>query len=230
MKLVGYRRVSTALQSEEGFGLDVQSDLLRVGALHLGATLIATFTDAGESGANGVESRLALHEALAMIARGEVDGILVPRLDRLARDLILQEQLIKEIRRLGGQVFSCAGGEDGVLRGDDVDPSRQLIRQVLGAVAAYERAMIRLRLEAGRARKRAGGGYAGHGPPAYGQVAVEGELMPEPREAATIRRMRELSTTMTLKEVAATLNAEGHKAKRGGSWYAESVRRTLRRA
>lgn len=223
--LVGYRRVSTKEQLD-GFGLDVQGDIL----VSFDANLVAVLTDEGESGSNGVETRVALHEALGMIASGSAAGLLVPRLDRLARDLIVQEQLIAEVRRLGGQVFSCAGGEDAFLRDDPSDPSRRLIRQILGSVSEYERAMVRLRLEAGRARKRAGGGYAGHGSPPFGWRAVEGELVRVETEQATITRARELSASgKALAEVATALNAEGHTSKRGGLLHPEQVRRILKR-
>ncbi len=78
---------------------------------------------------------------------------MVYRLDRLARDLILQETLLAEITAAGGQVFSTMPGEQAVIEDDPEDPSRRLIRQVLGAVAEYERSLIRLRLRNGRRRK-----------------------------------------------------------------------------
>ena len=59
----------------------------------------------------------------------------VYRLDRLARDLIVQETVLAEVKRLGGEVFSTSAAEAGYLSDDPDDPSRKLIRQVLGAVA-----------------------------------------------------------------------------------------------
>jgi DNA invertase Pin-like site-specific DNA recombinase len=68
---------------------------------------------------------------------GLADQEVVYRLDRLARDLVLQEQLLAEVWR-SGELFSTAGGEAN-LHGDPEDPSRRLLRQVLGAVSEYER-------------------------------------------------------------------------------------------
>src|SRR5207244_2593385 len=98
---------------------------------------------------------------------GRVRGLVVYRLDRLARDLVLQEQLLSEVWRMHGVVCSTSPSEDAYLAPDDAgdDPSRALIRQILGAVAQYERGMIRLRLRQGKARKVARGGYAGGAPP-----------------------------------------------------------------
>jgi hypothetical protein len=66
---------------------------------------------------------------------------------RLAGDLVLQEQLLAEVWR-SGELLSTAGGEAHL----HDDPSRRLIRQVLGAVSEYERAMIALRYHASEDR------------------------------------------------------------------------------
>ena len=86
------------------------------------------------SGSNGIDQRRALGDALELISDGKAAGLVVYRLDRLARDLIIQETLLAEVRRLGGEVFSTSVAEAGYLNDDPDDPSRKLIRQVLGAV------------------------------------------------------------------------------------------------
>jgi DNA invertase Pin-like site-specific DNA recombinase len=66
----------------------------------------------------------------------------------------------RRVRRLGGGAFSTSAAESGYLVDDPDDPSRKLIRQILGAVSEYERAMIPLRLRSGRHRKAKHGGFA----------------------------------------------------------------------
>jgi DNA invertase Pin-like site-specific DNA recombinase len=56
---------------------------------------------------------MLIAEALDALGRGEATGLVVYRLDRLARELVLQEQLLAEIRRLGAEPFSTDGGEQG---------------------------------------------------------------------------------------------------------------------
>jgi DNA invertase Pin-like site-specific DNA recombinase len=68
---------------------------------------------------------------------------------------------------MGGELFSTSAAEAGYLPDDPDDPSRTLVRQVLGAVSQYERSMIALRLRSGRKRKSEKGGYA-YGSPPYG--------------------------------------------------------------
>ena len=54
--------------------------------------------------------RDGLAEALDALRSRQAGGVVVARLDRLARDLVIQEQLLAEAWRLGGEVFSTAGG------------------------------------------------------------------------------------------------------------------------
>ena len=176
MKIVGYVRVSTATQAEDGLGLDVQKAALRAWCKANGHRLTSILSDEGISGAKELEDRPGLADALDMIRSGKAQGIVVPRLDRLARDLIVQETILAEVRRIGGEVFSTSPAEASYLTDDPDDPSRKLIRQVLGAVSEYERSMVTLRLRNGRRRKAQMGGYAS-GAPAFGLEARDGDLI-----------------------------------------------------
>jgi DNA invertase Pin-like site-specific DNA recombinase len=156
-----------------------------------GHDLVAFTRDEGISGSNGIETRLGLDDALELLRTGEAEGLVVYRLDRPARDLIVQETLLAETRRMGAVVFSTSAGESAYLEDEPHDPSRRLIRQVLGAVNEYERAMIGLRLKAGRRRKHEQGGFA-FGAPPYGWKAESKSLVPIPEEQQVIERMRQL--------------------------------------
>lgn len=104
-----------------------------------------------------------------------------------------------------------------------------MIRQILGAVSQYERAMISIRLRSGRKRKAVEGGYA-FGAPPFGQQAVDRELVVHDSEQRVIARMRRLrSAGRSYREIAAQLNNEGMSAKRGGEWHPMTVRRILQR-
>jgi DNA invertase Pin-like site-specific DNA recombinase len=170
MRLVGYLRVTTDRQAEEGLGLEVQEEAVRQWAQAHGHELVALTRDEGQSGSNGRDTRLGLGDALEALREGGAEGLVVLyRLDRLARDLIVQETLLGDVWRMGREVFSTSAAEQGYLQDDPHDPSRKLIRQVLGAVNEYERSMISLRLRAGRLRK-AQNGLSGR----EGQVRLPG--------------------------------------------------------
>jgi DNA invertase Pin-like site-specific DNA recombinase len=230
VKIVGYVRVSTASQVEDGLGLDVQKAALQTWCKTNRHRLTSIQSDEGISGAKELEHRPGLAEAIALVKDGQAKGIVVPRLDRLARDLIIQETILAEIRRIGGEVFSTSSGEAAYLTDDPDDPSRKLIRQVLGAVSEYERSMVALRLRNGRQRKAQMGGYAS-GAPAFGFEARDGDLIESQDEQFTIKRIAELRASgASLRSVCMALESEGHRCKRGGTaWQPMAVKRVLDR-
>ena len=104
-----------------------------------------------------------------------------------------------------------------------------MIRQVLGAVAEYERSMVVLRLRNGRRRKAQMGGYAS-GAPAFGYEARDKGLVESEEEQSTVKRIVELRDSgASLREICATLESEGRKSKRGSSWQPMAIKRVLDR-
>ncbi len=229
-KVAAYLRVSTDRQAEEGHGLDVQRQAIATWAKVHGYRVTEFLADEGTSGSNGLETRVALADALDLVRRKEVSGMVVYRLDRLARDLVLQETLLAEIKRHGGELHSTSAAEAGYIGDDPDDPSRTLIRQVLGAVSQYERSMISLRLRSGRRRKAEKGGYA-YGAPPLGMKAEDGELVPDDAEQAALRRILLLKADgSSIRMIARTLTSEGYRTKRGGTtWHPTTVARALER-
>jgi DNA invertase Pin-like site-specific DNA recombinase len=229
LNLIAYLRVSTDRQAEHGLGLEIQEAAIRVWAKQNGHRIVLWASDEGVSGSNGLETRTALPEALGAVQDGTAGGLVVYRLDRLARDLVLQEQLLAEVRRLGGEVFTTSAAEAGYLADDPNDPSRKLIRQILGAVNEYERSVIKLRLRSGRARKNHNGGYA-YGSPPLGYRAEGRQLVADNDEQRVVKRIRALRAQgRSLRQIADTLTAEGFKPKRSATWHPESLRRIVGR-
>lgn len=229
MKIVAYLRVSTDKQAEEGLGIEIQRQGISQWAKAKGNRVVEWHTDEGVSGSNGLDERNGLPEALAALKAGRATGLVVWRLDRLARDLIVQETLLAELRRMGCEVFSTFPSEAEYMKDDPEDPSRKLIRQVLGAVSEYEKSMITLRLRAGRRRKAEQGGFA-HGAPRFGKRAEGKLLVDDTGERAIIARIGELASKgESMRSISAILNSEGLPAKRGGPWYPHTVTRVVKR-
>ena len=166
--------------------------------------------------------------ALAEMKSSRAQGLVVYRLDRLARDLVIQETLRAEVRRMTCEVFSTASSESAYLVDDPNDPARKLIRQVLGAVAEYDRSMIALEAPCwtpceGRTR-----GLRDGSPP-MGYRAVAGALAVDEVEAQALKRAHQLRAAgMSLRGIAEVLHQEGHRAKRGGAWHPTTLARALR--
>lgn len=230
MDLTAYVRVSTDKQAQEDkLGKPVQMKAIRDYARANGHRIVQWRYDDGVSGANGLDSRIGLPDALADIKDGTSKGIIVYRLDRLARDLIIQETLLAEIKRMGGQAFTTSKAEAEYLDDDPNDPSRKLIRQVLGAVNEYEKSMIALRLKSGRRMKADQGGYA-YGSPAFGQRAEGKALVTDETEQQAIARISELHQAgKSLREIIAVLDSEEIPPKRGARWHPQTVKRVIAR-
>lgn len=227
VKGIAYIRVSTERQAEEGYGLDVQERAVKAWARREGHRLTRVVREEGVSGT--LDDRPGLAEVLGALRDREAVGVVVPRLDRLARDLIVQESLLAEFWRGGWDVWSATPSEAHYLMDDPEDPSRTLIRQVLGAVSQYERAMIRLRLASGRRRKGETGGYA-FGAPPLGYRSVDNALVKDADEQRVLRRMRALKREgQSLRQIGDTLLAEGLQPKRGERWHPTTVARALAR-
>lgn len=238
MDVVGYVRVSTEAQAE-GMGPDVQRAGIRAFCAEHGHRVAFWCEDLAISGAKGLEGRPQLTVAFNILrtertegGSKEADALVVFRLDRLARDLVLQETLIAELRSIGASVHSCSPSENEILRDDAGDPSRKLIRQVLGAVSEYERAMIGLRMAAGKAAKKAAGGWVGGRPP-YGYAAIGGELVPRADEQEILVGIWGLlDAGYSPRKVADELNARGLPARSSELWSyrtIESIRSLGRR-
>jgi len=222
MEAVGYVRVSTVEQTH-GFGLEVQERAIVAHCADNGLELVETFRDEGKSGSNGIESRAGLASALAL-AESLQAALVVYRLDRLARTLVVQETTIGRARAAGCAIVSVTEADI-----DSDDPTRVLVRQVLGAISQYERALIRARLSAGIALKRAGGGYVGGKVP-YGYRVVGDRLVPDPAEQQVVEAVRRLAAPpvpLPLRTIAAELDAAGVRSRTGSRWHPEQVRRIL---
>ncbi len=168
MKLAGYCRVSTDNQKEEGT-IEIQKTALSEYANKNGLELLNVFCDEGVSG--GLEDRPALSELFSFLEEhSEIDGVLIYKLDRLARDLYIQEHLIKKLEVLNKRLLSIK--EPNL---ESSDPMRKAFRQFMGIVSELEKAFITMRLKEGRKRKAIRGGHAG-GSAAFGYSTEDKEL------------------------------------------------------
>jgi DNA invertase Pin-like site-specific DNA recombinase len=107
------------------------------------------YRDKGQSGAK--QDRPALNMLLGDLRKRKIDVILVWSLDRLARSLKQLLTISEECRSLGVDLVSLKQSIDTTL------PAGRLTFSILGAVAEFERELLRERVKAGMAQARRAG-------------------------------------------------------------------------
>ncbi|GAI42955.1 unnamed protein product, partial [marine sediment metagenome] len=106
IKVVGYARVSTDSQKEEGT-IEIQVKALNLYIKERKLELVKIFKDEGISGSSELENRPGLAELFNFIETNkDIKGVLIFKLDRLARDLYIQEHLIKKLELLDKELIS----------------------------------------------------------------------------------------------------------------------------
>lgn len=225
MKLYAYLRVSSAGQVD-AWGLDRQEAAIKQYARTGGHQIAAWYRDEGVSGTIEALDRPQLAAAIRELRPG-IDGILVADLDRFARSLTVQEAALAVIWRAGGRVFTAASGE--VHTDDPDDPGRTLIRQVMGAVIEFEKRQAVKRMRGGMLAKAASGRKA-TGSYAFGWRGEgkgrDRDAAPDEAEQRVIRMIVDLRDADTpYREIAAALDAAGHRSKRGKGWSPMTIKR-----
>jgi DNA invertase Pin-like site-specific DNA recombinase len=214
-KAFAYLRVSGKGQIQ-GDGFPRQLAAIKAYAAQHDIKIMKVFREEGVNGATELENRPALMELLEALAANGTKLVLIEKLDRLARDLMVQETIIGDLRKRGFELVSVT--EPDLLQRD---PTRVLMRQVFGAIAQYEKAMIVAKLRGARERVKAKQGRC-EGRKPYGYF--EGEV-------ETLQRIQELrSEGMGFDRIAERLNAEGYKARTGGRWHGLVINRILSRS
>jgi DNA invertase Pin-like site-specific DNA recombinase len=212
VKAFGYLRVSGKGQVE-GDGFTRQSRAIRDYAAAHDIKIVRVFREEGVSGTVENMDRPAWRELMAMLHANGVRTILIEKLDRLARHLMVQEAAIADLQKHGFTLISAA--EPDLMA---KDPTRILMRQLMGAVAQYDKSQIVLKLRGARMRKRAKEGRCeGRKPFGYyeGENAVLGRLKALRAEGLGFDR------------IAARMNAEGLSTRTGRPWHGVVVNRIL---
>ncbi|MCX6397225.1 MAG: recombinase family protein [Propionibacteriales bacterium] len=219
--------MSTDRQSEKGFGLDVQQQAVKAWARASGHRLVKVCSDEGLSGTKDAADRPGLRDALNLLQDGAADALIVPRLDRLARSLSVQEAALAHAWRSGARTYACDAGE--VMCDDADDPMRTALRQMMGVFSQLERSMLTARMRAGRQMKADKGGYA-FGSPPLGYEAHDGALVAKADEQATVERIMSLHQGgKSLRQIAEVLAVEGRRPKRSERWHPQTLAGVIKR-
>jgi DNA invertase Pin-like site-specific DNA recombinase len=207
VEAIGYMRTSSAAN----VGADKDSEArqrkaIEAHAKRAGLVIVNWFYDAAVSGADPVESRPGFAAMLARIAG--VRTIIVETANRFARDLMVQEVGFAMLRELGITLIAA----DSPASFLDDGPTSKLIRQILGAVAEFDKAVTVAKLKGARDRKRRTNGKC------------EGRKSYAERDPELVALAREIKAGgVSLHEVARQLEAQGRVTPSGKRYSASAV-------
>jgi site-specific DNA recombinase len=223
MTAIGYVRVSTDQQADRGVSLEAQAEKIRAMAVVHNAHLLDILVDGGESAKS--LNRPGMARLLAIVDAGEVETVIVAKLDRLTRSVKDLCTLLERFERRSVALISVAESLDtGSAAG-------RLVLNIMTAVSQWEREAIGERTRDALCHKRSKGERVGNIP--FGsRLAADGQhLEPEPGEQAVrseILRLREEGAT--LRGIAARLNDQAYRTRSRTPWRLESVARVLNAA
>jgi DNA invertase Pin-like site-specific DNA recombinase len=223
MKTIGYVRVSTDRQADRGVSLEAQAEKIRAMAVVHGAGLLDIIVDGGESAKS--LNRPGMARLLTLVDSGEVEAVIIAKLDRLTRSVKDLCTLLERFTRRGVTLISVAESLDtGSAAG-------RLVLNIMTAVSQWEREAIGERTRDAMSHKRSQGQRVGN--IAYGcRLAGDGvHVESDPDEQAVLSEIRQLrGEGATLRGIAAALNHRAYRTRRGTAWRLESVARVLKPA
>src|SRR6185437_1963656 len=151
VEAIGYMRTSSAANVGDGKDSEArQRKAIEAYAKSAGMIVVEWFYDAAVSGADPVEARPGFTAALTRIAGNGVRTIIVETANRFARDLMVQEVGFAMLRDLGVALIAADSPSSFL----DDGPTSKLIRQILGAVSEFDKAMVVAKLKGARDRAR----------------------------------------------------------------------------
>ena len=218
MKVIGYARVSTDKQADRGVSLEAQTEKIRAMTVVQSAKLTEIIVEAGESAKS--LNRPGMQRLLSLVDSGEVNAVVVAKLDRLTRSVKDLCELLERFDRRGVALISVAESLD------TSSAAGRLVLNIMTAVSQWEREAIGERTRDALNHKRTNGERVGNIAFGY-RIGSDGvHVEPEPAEQAMITAIGELRARgRSLRRIAIDLNRRGWRTRRGSEWRLESVAR-----
>lgn len=220
-----YARYSTDKQSETS--PEDQARLCGERAVSLGFEVVAYFEDRAVSGGVPIASRAGGRNLLAAALAGDFEAILVEGLDRLSRDLVDQERVLRRLENTGVRIIGIKDGYDSL-----GGKSRKILRQVRGLINEIYREDAGENTRRGQVGQFLRGFHAGGMCYGYETVAEPGgrRLVIKEDEAETVRWIFEQAGICRRRDpqIANDLNERGIPSKRGSRWKSSAIRELLR--
>ncbi|MCP4653599.1 MAG: recombinase family protein [Candidatus Omnitrophica bacterium] len=218
---VGYLRVSTANQVENGEGLEIQRDKIEAYCKDKNLELNRFYEDKGISGA--IKERPGLLRLLKDCEDGLIDNVIVYKQDRLSRELTVSLWLETQFKKHDIEINSVVDPEYNL-----DDPLQKAFKRIADVFAELEKDVITARLKDGRINN-AKNGERGSGPIPFGYVKVGKKLEIKPTEAKNVVRIfRWLVKGHKYTTIVRKLNKLRATTKRGKQFQIQSLKYVLR--
>ncbi len=218
---IGYVRVSTSNQVENGDGLEIQKNKILEYCKERGLELTKFYEDKGISGS--IKDRPALVRLLKDCEAGTIQKVVVYKQDRLSRELTVSLWLETQFKKYSIELNSVVDPEY-----DMEDPLQKAFKRIADIFAELEKDMITMRLKEGRINN-AKNGVRGSGAIAFGYKKTGDKLEINPEEAKWVEKIfRWASKGRSYSKIAELLNRNGIVTRRGGLFQIESVKYILR--
>jgi DNA invertase Pin-like site-specific DNA recombinase len=225
MVVIGYIRVSTEGQVEDGVSLDAQREKIEAWAKLHDETEIVIYKDAGISGAS-MDQRPGLQDALREACKRRA-ALVVYSLSRLARSTRDTLSISDRLAKSGAELVSLSE------RIDTTSASGKMVFRLLAVLAEFERDQISERTRAAMAHMRRSGRRISRFAPYGWDFDSEGDvLVSNPDDQRVVSRMAELRTQgLSFQATAERLSKEGVPTKHSGRpWTPKVVWTAVRRA
>ncbi len=219
----GYVRVSTTGQAVDGVSLEAQRARIEAYCLLNELELAAVFVDAGISGKRA-DNRPELQNALNAVCQS--GGVLVCySLSRLARSTKDTIAISERLDKAGADLVSLSE------KIDTTSAAGKMMFRMLAVLAEFERDVISERTTTAMAHKKSQGERVGEIPFGY-QLAADGVMLVAcEKEQAVIQTIHSLRDKgLSLRAIAAELEAAGQASKRAKRWNAVTISNILKRA
>jgi DNA invertase Pin-like site-specific DNA recombinase len=190
-----------------------QREAIAAFARRAGYELVAEEYDAAVSGADPIDARPGFAAMLERIEGNGVRTIIVETASRFARDLMVQEVGHAKLRERGIDLIAADNPSSFI----DDTPTAKLVRQVLGAISEFDKAMTVAKLRGARERKRR---EAGKCEGRKSHAERNPELVALVRQ---LRRRRPKGGQRSLREISDELAQRGIMNERGNQFSATSI-------
>lgn len=216
---VGYIRVSTEGQAQDGVSLDAQRAKIEAWCALNDYALSAVHVDAGISGKSAL-NRDGLQAAINDCGKGS--ALVVYSLSRLARSTRDTLDISDRLSKTGADLVSLSE------KIDTTSAAGKMVFRMLAVLAEFERDQISERTSGAMQHKKSQGERVGAIPYGFYLDANGIDLHPDPVEQDVIRQARELHTSgLSLRKIAAELQRRGFNARNGAVFQATQIQRMV---